>query len=90
MWPHVCLLFHKHRGCASPDGTSKRAKRNREQSENQPEQTTGRAGDVTAQADLSEATDVDQTGVTECVLGFVFVCAEVVPAVQMWSKQHHE
>lgn len=41
----------------------------------------GQAGGVATHMVLSEATDVDQTGVTECVPGFTFVYVEVVPAV---------
>lgn len=38
--PHVCLLFHKHRGYARQMGPQSGPRETREQSENHPEQTT--------------------------------------------------
>lgn len=79
--PHVCLLFHKHRGYARQMGPQSGPRETESRVRITQSRQQGQAGDVTTHTALSEAADVDQTGVTECAPGFVFVYMEVVPAV---------
>lgn len=81
IWPHVCLLFHKHRGYACQVGPYNGPRETERGVRTAQSRQQGRAGGVATHTALSEAADVEQTGVTECVPGFTFVYVEVVPAV---------